>query len=522
MDFAEDNIFKTSLIQEIKGISSSTAQIAKEIAVSDEYLNSLSQSSFALLSNNQQFKENPLDQIKTIKSILSKIRNTSIRINRLIESTNLQSLNLLEKNEINHQINEIITTLNIVKEKQYNFNKAHLIKLTNIEEALENSRSITISHEMKIKVSLIINQSNVIIDSLNYTYQVLESTKESIIRQQENLVNKSNLNYINKFKEDTDLIIKKYENEIINLTEKFENQFKKFELNQTKVTKSSELLSTAVDAGLKNLGELNERTQNIELEFSKIIGAETQKVKNDLNESKNNLMKFSDSIKKEAVNSLNEINDEANQKLAEISIEADTKLDSLNTAHTDFINLVSNAGIYKLTENYDKKATEEKKQYETYRTYTSRAIGAAIVFTVIILTIPLIEYWGAVPAVDTNYYTILARLTISLMFFVLALYFSKQASKHYECYQDNHRTFLQLAALEPFMANMTPEEKQEIRKSLVPSYFNQGSESKFATKGDDVDMSMMFTFMDKLSNFGQNKKETKAAESTATDTKPVV
>lgn len=306
--------------------------------------------------------------------------------------------------------------------------------------------------------------------------------------------------YIDRFKENTDLLIKKYENEISNLTEKFENQFKNFKLDQEKIINSSNLLINGVDSGLKNLADLNERTQKLELEFSKIIGTETNKVKEELNGSKNALIEVVDSI----------------------TTEANKKLTGINTAHLDFINLVSNAGIYKLTENYDKKAKEEKKQYETYRAYTGRAIGAAIAFTIIILTIPLIEYWGATPAVDTNYYTILARLTISLMFFVLALYFSKQASKHYECYQENHRTFLQLAALEPFMARMTPEEQKEIRKSLVPSYFNQGSDGKFAAKADEVDMSMMFTFMDKLSNFGQNKKDPRVVDSPATQTKPEV
>ena len=102
------------------------------------------------------------------------------------------------------------------------------------------------------------------------------------------------------------------------------------------------------------------------------------------------------------------------------------------------------------------------------------------------------------------------------MFFVLALYFSKQAAKHYECYQENHRTFLQLAALEPFMANMTLEEQKEIRKSLIPSYFNQSVDGKFAIKGDEVDMSKMFTFMDKLSNLVPgNKKQVNEASNDA-------
>ncbi|HAV3439006.1 TPA: hypothetical protein JIE25_001215 [Acinetobacter baumannii] len=87
---------------------------------------------------------------------------------------------------------------------------------------------------------------------------------------------------------------------------------------------------------------------------------------------------------------------------------------------------------------------------------------------------------------DTNLLFFIYRMTISLMFFVLAFYSSKQASKHYECFQDNHRTYLQLAALEPFMEQMSEEEKKQIRKNLVPTYFSQANEGKYSSKGDEV------------------------------------
>lgn len=499
MDYAEENIFKTSLIQEIEGIIRTTGKVRQDFNIFNDYFKNLTQNTKEILSNKNLYKENPLDQINTIKTTLSKIRNSIIRFKRLIENTKLQGLNHLVKNDLTHHLNEIATTLNVISEKQVRFNIENSNTIQNIDIHIKTfEHRVQISKEFSNKIEIFCAYNKDIIISLNYIYDILSSIHETVERYQSNITENTNLNYIDRFKEDTSLIIKKYQNEIKNITDKFENQFKSFELDQTKIIKSTDLLSSSVDSSLKGLAELNERTQNIELEFSKIIGLESEKVKTDLNASKVALIKVVETI----------------------TTEANTKLNEIKNAHTDFINLVSNAGIYKLTENYDKKAKEEKEQYETYRTYTSRAIGAAIAFTMIILTIPLIEYWGATPAVDTNYYTILARLTISLMFFVLALYFSKQASKHYECYQENHRTFLQLAALEPFMARMTPEEQKEIRKSLVPSYFNQGADGKFTSKGDEVDMSMMFTFMDKLSNFSQNKKDTKPVESVATETKP--
>lgn len=437
------------------------------------------------------------------KGLAKSIKNSDLAINDLISKAILNiDENTRFLDDLYSENSPLIRIDNIYMTTYKRFEKASL-NLNYILELLERAKSnITYISNLEDYSSEDIDKINNysplkrnILANLNSTFDDFLSIKDNLKE-----LELDEIEYIKRFKNETSLIEQKFENRVNELILDLENKFKSYDLKYDQVFKSSNLLSTGVDGGLKSLNLLNERTQKIEFEFSKIIGAESEKVKNDLNGSRTAL----------------------NNVIQEITTSANTKLNEINKAHTDFINLVSNAGIYKLTENYSNKAKEEKTQYETYRTYTSRAIGAAIVFTVIILTIPLIEYWGAVPAVDTNYYTILARLTISLMFFVLALYFSKQASKHYECYQDNHRTFLQLAALEPFMANMTPEEKQEIRKSLVPSYFNQGADGKFATKGDDVDMSMMFTFMDKLSNFAQNKKDTKAAESTATNTKPVI
>lgn len=502
MDYAEENIFKTSLIQEIEGITVASNSIKKEIKQANDYLYNLTQPIINDLTDEKIFKENPIEQIDDINSLLSDIRTLAIHFNELIKNIKLNKLNHLEKNNLNHQVNEIFTTLNIIKEKSSTLRTTIYNALqTKDANILIKDNSINIKNEYMDNIEEICMLNSNILSSLKYAYEVLSLTTESIERLQNNLSDKINLNYIDRFKEETSLIIKKYDNEIKNLTEKFENQFKNFQLDQNEATKSNQLLTNEVNSSLKKLTDLNERTQKIELEFSKIIGVETEKVKEDLNLSRINLMNVIDSI----------------------TTEANTKLNEIKNAHTDFINLVSNAGIYKLTENYDKKATEEKKQYETYRTYTGRAIGAAIAFTIIILAIPLIEYWGANPPVDTNYYTILARLTISLMFFVLALYFSKQASKHYECYQENHRTFLQLAALEPFMARMTPEEQKEIRKSLVPSYFNQGTDGKFASKGDEVDLpTNMYAIVNRAFDIVSEKKDPKTSENTTAETKPQV
>ncbi|KXZ63233.1 hypothetical protein AVENLUH5627_03304 [Acinetobacter venetianus] len=313
------------------------------------------------------------------------------------------------------------------------------------------------------------NINNEIVQILEESLSVLSKIKTLMsqeIRTEKEIFDSS---YQTRFKEDTALIIKKFENDVANLAKNFENQYKSIKLESNKLGKSNDLLTTGVDAALKNLADLNERTQNIELEYSKIIGSETDKIKLELDQAKNTISDQIDAI-------INNV-----QK----------KSEAIETIHSDFKNLVEKAGIYELTKNYATKANEEKGEYKNYRKFTSWSIIAAIVSTIAVFAFAFWEQ-SQLPdnsLVNTNYLLLVSRLSISLMFFVLALYLSKQASKHYECYQENHRTFLQLAALEPFMARMTPEEQKEIRKGLIPSYFNQANDGKYASKGDEVDFS---------------------------------
>lgn len=276
-----------------------------------------------------------------------------------------------------------------------------------------------------------------------------------------------------RFNEETALLIKKYDQEFKNLSESFKNQIQSLRIDNEAVSESNKLLKNETDQALKKLANLNERTQKIELEYSNIIKSESEKIKKEIQVTKGNIA--------EDINTLfNEVNDQIN---------------AIKTTHSDLLGLVEKAGIYELTKNYKEKADEEKIEYKDYRKYTSWSIIAAIVSTIAVFAFAFWEQ-SQLPdnsVVNTNYLLLVSRLSISLMFFVLALYLSKQASKHYECYQENHRTFLQLAALEPFMARMTQEEQKEIRKGLIPSYFNQSNDGKYASKGDEVDLSSNMT-----------------------------
>lgn len=429
------------------------------------------------------------EKAKHISTTNNKIRSSIYSIESYLKSINLNQLsNLNEKSlfsNFNSLENEISNISKLVSDMDNELKNNFEDKVSNrIELKFNPIRKFDIIKEENFK-KIVFNANEkeiekiLRIDAINnkihektlIIHKSFIKTKDEINELINKISDEKNIEYIERFNEDTKLIIKKFENQIQNLTQKFENQIQSFNLDQDKVLKSSDLLTKNVDNGLKSLNILNEKIQNIELEFSKIVSLETENIKVDLNNSKNSI----------------------NNKITDIINNVTSKSEAIETAHSDFTNLVKNAGIYNLTENYSKKSEEEKEEYKTYRKYTTYSIIAAIISTLLIFIIAFFEHLFSNNGNETNYLLLASRLSISVMFFVLALYLSKQSSKHYECYQDNHRTFLQLAALEPFMSRMTEEEQKEIRKGLIPSYFNQPSEGKFSTKNDEVGLPESFT-----------------------------
>lgn len=308
---------------------------------------------------------------------------------------------------------------------------------------------------------------NEILSLFEIVIDYLEKLNNKILEIEEKINEYSDSNYQKRLEEDTNLILKKFENQISNLIKTYENQVKRFNLDIKDSTESINIAKGNVEnVELKN-SELSSKLSGYERRLQQITDSRAEDIKIVLQEKLDNLETIT------------------NEKISAI----DQSYLNAQKNHQKFKELVEKAGVYNLIVNYKEKAEEEKKEYKTYRKYTSRALYWAIGFTIFILGIPLVEHWLASQPVSIDYYSILVRLTISLMFLVLALFFSKQAAKHYECHQENNRTFLQLAALEPFMANMSPADQLAIRKQLVPTYFNQNADGKFASKGDEIDIS---------------------------------
>lgn len=422
---------------------------------------------------NQKLKDRHIDLPDDIQYIFLNFDKIKIAIDSVLESLNLE---LVDKTLLSITFNEELVELtkNLSSEYQILNEKINLLHISatavnnsidlninNINFAIflnENFKDLSTNSETLLfcldEIDIIIKKILLLSHSLKYKYYNILEEK-----------------YITRFRNESEILFKNFQANA--------NRFLTETVHQSKKIKTDyENLHTDYTFVKKEIDELTEKTNELKKVYS---GFEKR------------LQQLADSRSEDIQLVLED-------KLKELERLNEDKIDLIDTSYQqaklnyeDFTKLVEMSGTYVLTDNYKIKSNEEKKDYITNRRWTVASISLAIFTTVIVIGLPIYEYWKANPPVETNYYTIFARLTISIMFFVLALYTSRQAAKHYECYQENHRTYLQLAALEPYISRMTPEEQKEIRISLIPILFSQSSDGKFASKGDEVGLPESFT-----------------------------
>ncbi|MDO7473651.1 hypothetical protein Q5X58_15675 [Acinetobacter baumannii] len=415
------------------------------------------------------FEENISKQFVSIHESLTETINTLVWFDK--------ELNLVTQNEIKAGTNECIVLLNEVKSlfEKVTFRLDEYANFyANGEPHYEDVNQRPDSNDKIIEIT--VNQKNILnqLERVSYLTSYIKDLCNTAIEDSKKQEQIFNQDYIARFNEEKSLLIKQFENDLNNLKEKYDNSFKSHKLELEGLNKSTDLLRKSLDNGMTTQTQLFGRIQKFELEFSQIIKDKTDIIEIELETAKTALSGEINSIKQ--------------------TLYSDEK--SIREAHNDFLTLVGNAGIYKLTENYNEKAKDEKKEYKRFRRYTAYSLIAAILSTFFIFIWALFDkpdptyvvglLWQPESSNKIDYFLLLSRLSISLMFFVLAFYLSKQASKHYECFQENHRTFLQLAALEPFMLKIDEDEQKTIRKGLIPTYFNQNTDGKFAPPGEEV------------------------------------
>lgn len=423
---------------------------------------------------------------RELGSAYEKLSKTFTDINTIIKSFYIDTEIFIEDDHLK----------NIEKHKNLLYSTTQIIK-SKLEDDRTKIQTIRIDGKDDLEVTLIEFTKNhkSSFSTLTKSLKEINQTLKSAYNEYQIIISNEFRSTLNK---EIEIINKNFSHERLNILSNLKNDINhlndilSLEKNNisTQIKNSNSEISNLKN-GLKSLEkssfELTKEINEYSNKVNELVGLESNNLKTKLNE-------YFEQFKSDYDKKINEIND---------SYEAAKK------NYQNFSALAERAGIYGLTQNYAKKAKEEKLEYQNYRRYTTFSILAAIGTTVTVILIPIIEHWGLPINMDSNYYyTLMARLTISIMFFVLALYLSKQASKHYECYQENHRTYLQLAALEPFINRMSDEEQLNIRKSLIPIYFNQHKEGKFSSKEDEVKLPQITSHLKNLRQLGKINKNT--------------
>lgn len=446
------------------------------------------------------------DQDNKIKRKIESISNFNYLIEKQIETSSLKYIseklllefynNLKSVNSILDETKIYLLEINKLTNTHYVNNNSYQKIHENILEFGENSVKSSINQDLS---TMLDSRTKIFqdIDIIENMFKDLNTDFKNIIRIDEEIKSREaliNENLVESIDAEKDKVIQIFNHEASRLFNTIKNNYNKFELDLKEANNSLKNMKDSVISGINDVTDLNDRIVKLDIEFSKKINEKFIQINDDFE-------KKAIEITQNLIQKIKEIDDQFNALRTRVT----TKSKRIQNSHDDFIQVVERAGIYELTQNYKNKSIEEKKDYNFFSWATIIAISLAIITTIVIIVIPIIEHWGANPPVETNYFTILARLSISLMFFVLAVYTSKQSSKHYECYQENHRTFLQLAALEPFMARMSEEEQKAIRKGLIPIYFNQNIDGKFASKGEELGMQFnMQAFVEKFFEVGKN------------------
>lgn len=408
--------------------------------------------------------------------MLKKIESFTIKINNISEllQENRKYITLIKESDLfkNLKIDPMLISPNFEDVK----NKVNII-YTRIFSGIDHNQML------EVRISEYINYNNP--DNKNLAKVQIDGYESRLNNLEEELLNLTNLiheftlnlnsyqfgynDYIEKiyqekFKNDTETIIKSYNQNLNKNLSTYKNEIQNLKKDYEDVLNNFNLIKESFNNSEKHNKELQGKLLKYDQELNNIINNQYDDVKSLLD------------------NKMVELDMVYGKKISHIN----DSYENTKATQAQFKDIVEKSGIYHLTKNYYLKSKAEKLEYTKFRNYTAYAIIAAITSTFIMFLLS----WGVQIFTKENPSNLMLifRLSISLMFFVLAFYLSKQAAKHYECHQENNQTFLQLAALEPFIANMTPEEKKAIRKELVPIYFKQYNEGKFSSKDSEISL----------------------------------
>lgn len=169
-----------------------------------------------------------------------------------------------------------------------------------------------------------------------------------------------------------------------------------------------------------------------------------------------------------------EVNSVFTQRLKDVSKIADDVLTQLNLKNSNAAKLLESVGASTHTYDYAAVSETEGRSAKNLRRI---AVGLMITAVVLLIVPPIFHLINDIRTggTETNWTIIweqtLYRLPTVLVIFIPAFYLAREAAQHRKVEVENKRIQLELAALNPFIAQFDAREQFEMRKQLLAHYF---------------------------------------------------
>jgi hypothetical protein len=149
---------------------------------------------------------------------------------------------------------------------------------------------------------------------------------------------------------------------------------------------------------------------------------------------------------------------------SELQQNAEGVLQELRKLHKDAEGLVGAIGVNGVAAGYNEAATNEHKIANKWRIVT---VAVAAVSALFLGSALFIDH-GSEGSVER----LVTRLVVALSFAGVAAYCGRQSAEHRKVERDARTRHLQLAALNPYLANMPESELVRLKGELAPGYFS--------------------------------------------------
>lgn len=163
---------------------------------------------------------------------------------------------------------------------------------------------------------------------------------------------------------------------------------------------------------------------------------------------------------------------ESKVKLAEsdstFKNQAASIIDALEAHKSNAARIVQVVGDIGVTGNYQNIANKETGQANLWRWITIGLFACGLLMA----GVTFYKFYHE-PVTGTNTLAIAVRLLYALAIAAPAFYTARESARHRTNADRARQTELELASLGPFIELMNEQDKEEIRKSLIPTYFGR-------------------------------------------------